>query len=146
KNEQESRPPHPFPQLSSVAAGFEPLSHMKSSTSKIFTLFRQSFVYSAGSFLNKFLLYFMVPLYAEFILPEDLSLLEILDPAEQFVYGLLNFGLVHAFYRFYNRQQSEEQRREVISTVFWFLALVATVTVAVLYSFSEELTDFLLPA
>ncbi len=119
---------------------------MKSSTSKIFTLFRQSFVYSAGSFLNKFLLFFMVPLYAEFILPEDLSLLEILDPAEQFIYGLLNFGLVHAFYRFYNRQQSEEQRREVISTVFWFLALVATVTVAVLYSFSEELTDFLLPA
>ncbi|MDX1636838.1 MAG: oligosaccharide flippase family protein [Balneolaceae bacterium] len=119
---------------------------MKSATSKIFTLFKQSITYSAGNFLNKFLLFLMVPLYAEFILPEDLSLLEILDPAEQFIYGVLNLGMVHAFYRFYNKQESEEQRKKVISTVFWFITFMAILVVLMLYLFADPVIDLLLPA
>ncbi len=119
---------------------------MKSSTAKIFKLFQQGFAYSLGNFFNKFLLFLMIPLYAEFILPSDLSLLEILDPLEQFVYGVLNLGMVHAFYRYYEVDGEPDYQRKVISTLFWFLSLMAIIVCIIFAVFADTLVELILPA
>jgi len=87
----------------------------------------------------------MVPLYAYNILPEDLSLLEILDPAEQFLFGLCNLGLVHGFLRFYSVNDDIEQKRLVVSTIFWFLCGLALLFISLLLFFQHILVDVLLP-
>ena len=87
----------------------------------------------------------MVPLYAYNILPEDLSLLEILDPAEQFLFGLCNLGLVHGFLRFYSVDDDADRKRLVVSTIFWFLCGLSLVLIALLLFFQQILVDVLLP-
>ncbi len=88
----------------------------------------------------------MIPLYAEFILPADLSLLEILDPAEQFVYGILNLGLVQAFYRYFPESDDPEFKKRIISTLFWFLTGMGFIVCTILYLTADSVIDVLLPA
>lgn len=119
---------------------------MQSSTSKILTLFKQSFAYSAGNLLNKLLLFLMIPLYANFIAPENLSLFEILDPAEQFIFGITNLGIIQAFYRYYTKDELAYTRTDIVSTILWLLMGISIIMFSLLFIFRDTLSEVLLPA
>lgn len=118
---------------------------MKQATERIFLLFRQGVIYSAGGFLHKLVLFLAIPIYAYHIAPEDLSLLEILDPAEQFAYGLLNMGLLHAFYRYYTKAGDPDYTSRVVSTVFWFIVSVTLAAGGLFLWSAGPVAGFLLP-
>ena len=71
---------------------------MNQATERIFSVVKASTIYSIGNFLNKAVLFLMVPLYSHFILPEDLYLNAILEPTEILLSGVLFLGLSQAFF------------------------------------------------
>lgn len=116
---------------------------MQEATQRIFSIVKRSTIFSAGNFLNKVLLFLMVPLFAYQISPEDLSLLEILDPFEQFLFALLQVGIMNAFYKYYQQNQDPQFREKLVSTGFWFLLGITLIAVFILGIFAQQITTAL---
>lgn len=95
--------------------------------------------------LFKLVLFLAIPVYAYFITPEDLSLLEILDPAEQFIFGIANLGILQALYRYFSRYESHDDRIDVVSSIFWFTVTGAVLWSAVFFILAPYIVPVLLP-
>ncbi len=93
----------------------------------------------------KLVLFLAIPVYAYFITPEDLSLLEILDPAEQFIFGIANLGILQAFYRYFSRFETAAEKTDVASSIFWFTLLSAALWSIVFLVFAPYIVPVLLP-
>lgn len=102
-------------------------------------------IYSAGNMFFKLVLFLAIPIYAYFITPEDLSLLEILDPAEQFIFGIANLGILQAFYRYFSRYESGTERTDVVSSIFWFTVISAILWSIVFFILAPFIVPVLLP-
>ncbi len=113
---------------------------MQEATERIFSIVKRSTIFSAGNVLNKALLFFMVPLFAYQITPEDLSVLEVLDPFEQFLFALLQIGIINAFYKYYQQNSDPEFRMRLVSTGFWFIGGMSLIAIIVLSLFAETIT------
>lgn len=112
-------------------------------TRKLHTLARSGAIYGFGNGLTKILLFLMVPLYSHTIAPKELSLLAVLDPAEQFAYGLLSLGTLQALFRHHRPDDPVEIQRAAVSTLFWFLAVLVVVTCGVFVLFADSLASVL---
>ena len=80
-----------------------------------------SLVYSLGSFLNKAVGFLMIPVYTRFLQPTEYGILEMVGITTELLAMVLTLRINRAMYRFYFEYDTEQEKREVISTaVFAF--------------------------
>jgi O-antigen/teichoic acid export membrane protein len=107
---------------------------------EIRTAARHSAIYGLGNVLAKALGFLMLPVYTRFLNTTDYGVLEILDLSMSLIGMFLNMGITASVLRSYAAAPTEREKNETISTAFWFLALVAAVTVGLFWCIVRPLS------
>jgi O-antigen/teichoic acid export membrane protein len=84
---------------------------------------RHAAVYGFGAVAAKALGFLMLPVYTRFLSPADYGVLEILDLSMSLFGMFLNMGMTAALLRYYGIAQSADERKQVVSTAFIFVAI-----------------------
>jgi len=106
-------------------------------------LFQTSFIYGLGSIGGSIVGFFLLPVYTRFLHPADYGILEILTTTNSIITILLIFGMDNSFARFYFDSQTEEYKKQVISTTAIFLICLAGLVIPILLIGSNFLNGFL---
>ena len=106
-------------------------------------LFQTSFIYGLGSIGGSIVGFFLLPVYTRFLHPADYGILEILTTTSSIITILLIFGMDNSFARFYFDSQTEEYKKQVISTTAIFLICLTGLVIPILLISSNFLNRFL---
>ena len=85
-------------------------------------LVKHSGIYGFGVLLQRSVGFLMIPVYTHYLSPADYGVLEMLDLIIFFSGIFATLGIYAATFRFYGAYESEEDKKEVISTAFLFYA------------------------
>jgi O-antigen/teichoic acid export membrane protein len=88
-------------------------------------------VYGLGDVATSVISFLLLPLYARFLTPEDYGAIGLLLSVEVVAKIVFRFGLDAAFMRLYYDCPDERARQRLASTLFWFLAAVGGVVLAI---------------
>ncbi|HXN17205.1 MAG TPA: polysaccharide biosynthesis C-terminal domain-containing protein [Candidatus Binatus sp.] len=88
-------------------------------------LLKHSMIYGAGSLFAKAVGFLLIPFYTHHLRPSEYGTLELLDLSMSFISMLINVWVTIPLVRFYNDYEDEEQRRRVVSTTMWIVAVIA---------------------
>lgn len=97
-------------------------------------LVKHAGIYGVGVVLSKSVGFLLIPLYTRFLTPADYGVLELLDLTIFFSGIFCMMGISAAVFRFYAAYDSETDRKEVIATALFFVA-VTSLLVAVALQF-----------
>lgn len=101
------------------------------------SLGKNAILYSVGNILSKGLMFLLIPLYTRFLTPSDYGILGVTDVIIAVVGIILTLQLSGAieinYFRF-----DVIRRRQLISTIWWFVPLVATGTTLALLLWSRR--------
>jgi len=106
-------------------------------------LFQTSFIYGLGSIGGSIVGFFLLPIYTRFLHPADYGILAILTTTSSIITIFLIFGMDNSFGRFYFDSQTEEYKKQVLSTTAIFLICLAGVVIPILLIGSNFLNGFL---
>lgn len=84
------------------------------------TAVKHSFIYGMGGVLVKLLGFLLLPFYTHYLGPRDYGVLELLDTSMSLLGMFLNMGMMAALLRYYGAAQTDDERRNVVGTVFVF--------------------------
>jgi O-antigen/teichoic acid export membrane protein len=93
--------------------------------------------------LSKAIGFLMIPLYTHYLNPQDYGILDLLTVLVVLTGIIIQGGISTAIFKFYNTFEREDDRKQVISTVLIFLALISFTTVFILSAFGDEISIFL---
>ena len=85
-------------------------------TKEIKLLAKHSAVYSFGTFMQRIVALLLLPVYTRFLSPYDYGVKELVGLSADVIGILLASAISGAFYRFYFKYKSVEDRNEVVST------------------------------
>src|SRR5215469_5661994 len=88
-------------------------------------LVRHSAVYGAGKILSKFVGFLLIPFYTHYLRPKEYGTLELLDLSLSIVSLLVNVWVTIPLVRFYYDYTDEADKKKVVSTTIWAVALIA---------------------
>ena len=113
-------------------------------------------VYSIGIILNRAISFVMLPVYTRYLTPSDYGIIEILEMTADVLSIFAGMGLVYTIAKFYYQYQTDQERQQLVSTIFimvitfFFFACLAGVAVSPFVSFlvfgTKEYTFYLLIA
>lgn len=113
-------------------------------TSRILDIFKTSSIHSIGTFLNKFLLLSLVPLYSHLLPTTDTGLIGLMDTTEQFLIAFLILGQGQAFVWQFKQEPDPEALTRLFSTSMWFMVFISTMGIGALVLFSEQTAPLIL--
>lgn len=92
--------------------------------------------YFMGSFMTKGMLFFLMPIYTEYLDPDEMGVFSTLYTIAQVMPIIISFGLDAAFGRFFHDYKKDpEKLKTLFSTLYWFVAVYGfLVLLLVLYS------------
>ena len=86
---------------------------------------RSFLVYGTGNIVRRLGTVLLVPIYTRLLLPEDYGVLSLAEVFSRFLFNLLALGLPTSIFRFYQREETELGRRQVLGACLTMVALVA---------------------
>lgn len=110
---------------------------------KVKELGSQTVIYGLGDALNKLIGFLLIPLYLNFLDPAQYGIIETLLVTMGLMVILANMGLPEAVFRFYFKVTNEDERKSVISTIF-FLSLVGQISIPLLFFWNSNMLSELL--
>ena len=87
---------------------------------EIGSVFRHALVYGAASLTTSLIGFLMIPVYTRYLSPADYGVLELLQLASNVISIIMAIGFSGAVLRFYFQHDSEDDRREVVSTATFY--------------------------
>lgn len=91
---------------------------------------KHSGIYGLGVIASKAIGFLMIPVYTRFLVPRDYGILELLDLLVFFATNFAALGIYGAVFRFYAAYDSEDDKKEVISTALFYTAAGSLVVAA----------------
>lgn len=82
------------------------------------SVFRHAAVYGIGTLLGRVASFLMLPVYTRYLTPEDYGVMTLIDMTLDVMAILAGTQLVLGVFRFYHKEDKEEERRKVVSTAF----------------------------
>lgn len=110
------------------------------------TAVRHSAVYGLGAISAKVLGFLMLPVYTRYLNPSDYGVLEILDLSMSLIGMFLNMGMTAAILRYYNDAAGVQEKRNVISTAFQFVAASGLLVLCLVLPFVHQISALVLGA
>ncbi|HER00158.1 MAG TPA: hypothetical protein ENO22_12535 [candidate division Zixibacteria bacterium] len=110
---------------------------------EIKTILRHSSVYGVAILLTNAMSVILLPLYMNYLSPDEIGFLEIINRTNDILRIILMVGMVTTTLRFYQEHDEELYRRKVISTAMQFLAAFSFAVVAVLMFFAHQLANII---
>lgn len=117
--------------------------------SRLLKLFKESFVYSAGSLIVKFGGFLIIPLYRNYTTIDEFGLIMLFEIIYQFASAISGWGIKSGFQRWYYDMSGEKQKRSLFFTAFsttFFTTLIATLAIYfIVSSFSYQIFQYEVP-
>lgn len=111
--------------------------------SKVKELGSQTVIYGLGDALHKGIGFILIPVYLKYLDAAQYGIVETLLVTMMLMVTLSNMGLPDAVFRFYYKAQDQEERKKVISTIF-FLSLTGQIIISLLFYWKSEKLSILL--
>ena len=105
--------------------------------------FKHAAIYSFAAMLGKVIGFLMLPFYAHLLRGIGYGIIGMIDAGLGFLTGLLASGLTGAIVRFYHQEDGED-KKQVISTGIWLIAVVSVILVGLTALFSRPISGLLL--
>ncbi len=106
-------------------------------------ILRHSSVYGLAILLTNAMSVVLLPLYMNYLGPDEIGLLEIINRTNDILRIILMVGMVTTTLRFYQDKDSEEYRRSVISSAMLFLAVFGLAAVGIMMLFAHQLANII---
>ncbi|TAN61323.1 hypothetical protein EPN16_03480 [bacterium] len=100
-------------------------------------IFKNSFFYTLGEFLKNAAAFLLVPVYTRYLSTGDYGIVAMVSAAAAFISTFLMLGQSDAVTRFYFDITDNEERKECVSSIFYFCVFVF-MAFSVLATFSGE--------
>jgi O-antigen/teichoic acid export membrane protein len=105
---------------------------------------KHSLVYGIGNALNRMIGFLMIPIYTKYLIPAQYGILELLGLTTSFVGMIISLRISRAMYRFYFEYESQENKREVVSTAMLSFGIIGFSGLGAASLFSEYLAQTIL--
>ena len=103
---------------------------------------KNSFIYSLAGIIGRIISFFMIPIYTQYLNPEDYGIVEIID-ITTYIFGMIiGSGMVSSILRFYHEYDDEMQSRQFVSTALIFIFFLEIFSLGITYYFSNEIALF----
>lgn len=103
----------------------------------ILSLGKQTIIYGLGDALYKAVAFFLLPVYLKYLSPSEYGTIESLMVTRGLVITLVAMALPSAVFRFYYRAKDENERKQVVSTIF-FLSVILQISAPLLFWWKNE--------
>jgi O-antigen/teichoic acid export membrane protein len=113
-------------------------------TKEIRLLAKHSAVYSLGTFMQRIVALLLLPVYTRFLTPHDYGVKELVGLSTDVIAILIATAISGAFYRFYFKYESDNDRNEVVSTALIAIGVIGVLTVGVLILFTRSFATVVL--
>jgi len=107
-------------------------------------ILRHSSVYGIAVLMTNIMGVILLPLYLNYLSPDQLGLLEIINRTSDIMRIILMVGLVTTTLRFYQDQDDQGYKNSVISTAMLFLAAFAFVILGTVSLFAGSMSELML--
>jgi O-antigen/teichoic acid export membrane protein len=105
-------------------------------------LIKDSAIYTLGNMLNRGISIIMVPVYVRLLNPADYGIIDLLLLIGSFLNIIIGLEITQGFIRYYSDAITEEEKNIYSSTSFWFIITIYTITIGLLFIFSQKLNAF----
>jgi O-antigen/teichoic acid export membrane protein len=109
------------------------------------TIAKHTVIYSTADLLSKAVGFFLLPIYTRYLSPSDYGILELLSVSLTIIMILIQQGIQTSFFRAYSfdYKDSEEERRDVISTSYLYLLLSTFIFLGTISLFARQINNLL---
>jgi O-antigen/teichoic acid export membrane protein len=112
--------------------------------SKIKTLLSHSVTYGLGNSANRFVGFFLLPLYTRYLTPEDYGVLALVTMFGEVLYIAMNMGQSSALFRTYFLHDDPQERETVVTTSLWLMLMLSFPLGLVALALSRPLSSILI--
>lgn len=103
-----------------------------------------SIVYTLGNILSRGIGILLIPLYTRFLNPTEYGIVDLFMIIGTIINLTIAMEVTHAIARYYQEANSKQEKKEYVSTAFWFTLIVYGIYLIVSLLFIEELTLFVI--
>lgn len=101
---------------------------------------KQTAIYSFGNLSSKLVGFLLLPLYTDYLLPDEYGILAILQAILQILIGVFGFNLPTAMMRWHSSENNEDKKRSIVFTTFIASTIVAIALSIFLLPFSRSIS------
>jgi len=102
---------------------------------------KHSAIFALGNLLSKAIGFLLIPMYTAYLTPADYGILEMLIVTLEIVILISALGMGNGLIKAYSFDyENEVQRKEAISTAYYFVIIVSFVVFGILIVFSESIS------
>ncbi|MFQ5772841.1 MAG: lipopolysaccharide biosynthesis protein, partial [bacterium] len=105
-------------------------------------LTKHSAVYGLGHIITRLVNFLLLPLYTNKLVPDEYGVFAVIYTYLAFMTIVYAYGIDAAFLRFFILSDDPKKRREIFSTAFWAIFIVASVFTVLIYLNVESITHF----
>lgn len=106
---------------------------------------KHTFIYAIGSAIQTLVAFLLVPVYTHYLAPAQYGQLEILNTILLIMTMILSFGFASAAIKVHEKDcKSENEKKEVLGTMYLFVIPIASIITFVLFLFSKDIIRVLL--
>lgn len=103
----------------------------------ILSLGKDTIIYGLGDALYKAVVFFLLPVYLKYLSPAEYGTIESLMVTRGLMVTLVSMGLPNAVFRFYYRAKDEQERKSIVSTIF-FISLGLQIIIPSLFFLKSQ--------
>lgn len=107
-------------------------------------LARHSVVYGIGNISNRAAAFLLLPIYTQYLTPNDYGVKELVGLSTEVIAILLSTAISSAVYRFYYEQDGPTERNEVLSSALVGVGVIGLVAIAILSGFTTTMARYIL--
>jgi O-antigen/teichoic acid export membrane protein len=108
---------------------------------QLLRLAKHSIVYGLGAAATSIVSFFLLPMYTRFLSPADYGILAIFNATISVMYVISYLGLGASLLQFYVEADNEQEKKEILSTVFIFLTAINLIICIVPMVFAKEISQ-----
>jgi len=106
--------------------------------SEIKKTIKHTAIYSFGNISTKIVGFILLPLYTNYLLPEDYGILIILQTILQILIGVFGFNLPTAMMRWYASEKNVKTRNSIVFSTLFSSTIISVILSLILIPFSKE--------
>lgn len=107
-------------------------------------LARHSTIYALGNFMNKIAAFLLLPVYTQYLTPNDYGMNELVGLSTDVIGVLLSTAISSAIYRFYFEYTDTKDRNVVVSSAIISIGCISLAAVLLLYFATRTMAQYIL--
>lgn len=114
-----------------------------SSTQPLKKIVKHSAIYAIGTVIRRITGFVMLPIYTQYLTPEDYGVVELLTMAIEIASILVGLRISQALFRYYILADNDTEKKTIVSTVLLSVLFTSGIGVVFLYNFSAPISQVL---